>query len=148
MIQKTILLLEDDENDVFVFRRALAAVDYKGHVRVVSTVREAREYMEGAGGYHDRNYFPLPDLIVADFGLSGERGSDFVTWLRTHPEYNAIPVIFFSGSIPSAQLPALIRQFNLPVFVKHVEFQQAVKSVREMIQHVKDSVKKVPPPSK
>ena len=107
--ERTILLLENDENDVFVFRRALLTLDFKGQMRVTSNIREAREYLQGIGPFSDRRYFPLPDLIVADFGLGGERGSDFVRWLKGEPDYAHIPVVFFSGTLKYNQAPRSCR---------------------------------------
>lgn len=131
--QRTILLLENDENDVFVFRRALHALDFKGQVRVVASLREARDYMLGVGPYSDRRYFPLPDIVVADFGLGGERGSDFVRWLREQPDYAAIPAVFFSGSLQNNQAPELMREFNIPVLVKGVDFHEIVGTVQSIV---------------
>jgi CheY-like chemotaxis protein len=132
--EKTILLLENDEDDVFVFRRALLALGFSGQVRVVSNLSAARAYMLGADPFRDRNYFPLPDLIVADFGLGGERGSDFVQWLCEHPEFVKIPIIFFSGSLPEAGMRDLFNRFGLAVFKKDVDFHANTKNVAEMIK--------------
>ena len=41
-----VLLIENDESDVFLFRRALAKAGYTGDLRVVGSATEARAYME------------------------------------------------------------------------------------------------------
>ncbi|HMJ89935.1 MAG TPA: hypothetical protein VK530_08970 [Candidatus Acidoferrum sp.] len=69
---KTILLLENVEDDVFMFRRALLNLGFQGQIRIVDSVRAARDYMRGDGVFRDRQYFPGPDLIVCDFGLTGD----------------------------------------------------------------------------
>src|SRR5204862_6099958 len=58
-----ILLIENDESDVFFFRRALSSCQFRGVVRVVGTAWQARDYMEGRGEFRDRSYYPLPNLI-------------------------------------------------------------------------------------
>ena len=52
-----ILLIENDEADIFLFRRALAQLNFPGAVQVVGSVSEARDYLEG----HDK--FPTGDII-------------------------------------------------------------------------------------
>jgi CheY-like chemotaxis protein len=93
-----ILLLENDEADVFLFRRALAQLRYAGDVRVVGSVSEARAYLEGWGAFHDRKYYPYPDLIVSDMNMPGETGNAFLQWLRTNHRFTHIPFVFLSGS--------------------------------------------------
>ena len=52
----TILVLEDEENDLFFLRRALTTCDFKGQVRVVVSMAQARDYLAGRGPYADRHY--------------------------------------------------------------------------------------------
>ena len=49
-----ILLIENDESDVFFFRRALSRLGYRGTVRIVTGVTDARAYLENKGPYTDR----------------------------------------------------------------------------------------------
>src|SRR5688572_29932450 len=67
-------------------------------VRVVGSVSEARDYLTGRGAFADRDYFPVPDLIVSDMNLSGVTGNVFLEWLRPQPEYRPIPFVFLSGT--------------------------------------------------
>jgi two-component system response regulator len=101
-----ILLIEDDANDVFLFRRALSQLSYQCDLRVVDTVSEARRYMGNEGEYKDANYFRRPDLIVSDFRLAGHTSQAFVEWLRSQPDLAATPVVMLSGVISGLD-PAL-----------------------------------------
>lgn len=134
--QGTILLLENVDDDVFMFRRALAALRYRGIVRVVSSLAEARDYMLGRGSFCDRGYFQLPNLIVCDFGLGAERGSDFIRWLRGYEKFAAIPVIFFSGMLAAADLAAAVREFNIPLLRKDVDFHANTETVKQMLGYM------------
>jgi len=92
-----ILLIENDEADVFLFRRALAKVGYAGDLRVVGSASEARAYMENSPPFKDPIYFRQPNLIVSDFRLAGHTAIDFLTWLRFQPALAQIPVVMLSG---------------------------------------------------
>lgn len=102
-----ILLIENDDADVFLFRRALSKLEYRGDVRVVGSVSEARAYMENKGAFEDRNYFRRPQLIVSDFRLSGPTALEFVRWLRQESDAAELPVVILSGAVRAADLPQL-----------------------------------------
>lgn len=52
-----LLLIENDENDVFLFRRALSRLKFSGAVHLVCSVSEARDYLDGHGKFTDRSYY-------------------------------------------------------------------------------------------
>ncbi len=95
-----ILLIEHDDSDSFLFRRAVAKAGFTGEVRVVGTATEARAYMESTvatpqqdGGEH----FKRPTLIFSDFRLSGHTATSFLRYLQQHPSFADIPVFIHSG---------------------------------------------------
>ena len=67
-----VLLIENDENDVFLFRRALAAADWSGEVRVVGSTSEGRAYLLNRAPFQDKTYFRPPALIVSDYLLKSQ----------------------------------------------------------------------------
>jgi CheY-like chemotaxis protein len=102
-----ILLIENDDADVFLFRRALSKLDYRGDVRVVGTVSEARAFMENKGSFSDKSYFRRPHLIVSDFRLSGPTALEFIRWLRNDCKEHELPVVLLSGAVRPADLPQI-----------------------------------------
>jgi CheY-like chemotaxis protein len=99
--QFIILLIENDESDVFIFRRALGTAGFDARVRVVGSATEARAYIENAPPYADRDYYESPALIVSDFRLSGHTAMEFVRWLRSSPFANIRIVIMSGAATPS-----------------------------------------------
>ena len=83
-----ILLLENDQADVFMFRRAVGRLGFSGTVRIVSGVTDAIRYLENTGPYTDKRYNPAPNLIVCDMGLFGGRGTELLDWLRKSGEFS------------------------------------------------------------
>ena len=92
-----ILLIENDESDVFLFRRALAKAGYTGDLRVVGSATEARAYVENTAPFKDPMYYRQPNLIVSDFRLAGHTALEFLTWLRLQPAVAHTPVVMLSG---------------------------------------------------
>jgi CheY-like chemotaxis protein len=98
----TILLIENDESDVFIFRRALGTAGFNTEVRVVGSATEARAYIENAPPYTDRDYYQSPSLIVSDFRLSGQTAMEFVRWLRSS-SFAHIGIVIMSGAVTPTQ---------------------------------------------
>jgi CheY-like chemotaxis protein len=140
--EPVILLLENEENDVFFFRRALSALDFRGQVRVVINTSQARDYLEGRGVFQDRSYYPLPDLIVSDLKMPGQTGIEFLQWLRTHTDYGRIPFVMFSGSALPQDRDDALRDGARAFFTKSGEFATTRERVREILGYLE-----TPPPS-
>jgi CheY-like chemotaxis protein len=101
--RSVILLIENDENDVFIFRRALAAAGYVGDVRVVGSATEARTYLEHNGPFGDPDYYPTPRMLVSDYRLAGQTAMEFLRWLKRESDYKEIPILVISGAIRSVE---------------------------------------------
>src|SRR5690349_6191482 len=98
----TILLAEDDGNDIRLFEHAVAESAAESRVSVaVQVVRDgvdAIAYLAGEGDFADRSAYPFPDLIVLDLKMPRLTGIDVLGWLKQHPEYSRVANILLSGS--------------------------------------------------
>jgi CheY-like chemotaxis protein len=132
----SILLIENSDDDVFLFRHALSRVKYSGNVQVVASVTQACMYLEGYGKFADREHYPLPDLIVSDMNLSGETGTGFLEWLRQEDRFAHLPFVFLSGSfqpqdrVRSAELGVRTDEF----FVKTDDMNIMTERVRSILK--------------
>jgi CheY-like chemotaxis protein len=131
-----ILLVENDDNDVFFFRRALSSLNFQGAVHVVGNVTQARAYITGTGEFRDRSRYPAPDLIISDYKLHGETGAEFFHWLRIHPGYAAIPYVLFTGSATREEGELALRLGARAFFNKCADFEQMKKCVEGMLRYL------------
>jgi CheY-like chemotaxis protein len=95
---KLILLVEDDEHDVFFFRRALGKAGLECPLRLVSDGEQALHYLNGDGKYADRAAHPLPDIIFLDLKLPFVSGMEVLEHIRNQPALNRIDVIVLTSS--------------------------------------------------
>jgi CheY-like chemotaxis protein len=95
---KTILLVEDDENDVFFFRRALSKVGLDLPFRLVTDGEQAMQYLNGDGKYSDRTAHPLPDIIFLDLKLPYLSGIEVLEYIQKQPALGKIDVIVLTSS--------------------------------------------------
>lgn len=94
----TILLVEDDRDDVFIFQRTLKAAGIANPVIVVTTGQDAVDYLSHQGEYTDSEKYPLPFVIFLDLKLPYLDGFDVLSWIRAQPHLRSIIVVVLSGS--------------------------------------------------
>src|SRR5690349_327990 len=80
-----ILIAEDDEDHVFLLKRALQKGAVLNPVFVVSDGQEAIEYLKGEGKYADRYEYPLPSLLLLDLKMPQKDGFEVLEWIRQQP---------------------------------------------------------------
>jgi len=96
-MKKTILLVEDDENDVFLFTRAMGKIGIRVPLQTVSDGQQAIDYVEGRGKFADREAFPFPYLILLDLKLPHVKGLDVLKRVRESADDRPIVVILSSS---------------------------------------------------
>src|SRR5579872_5806241 len=102
--EKAILLVEDDQNDVFFLRYAFENVGIKNPLKVVVDGQEAIDYLAGVGAYADRQKFPLPALLLLDLKLPVKMGLDVLRWMQTKPDLGHLVVIVLTSSSDSGDV--------------------------------------------
>src|SRR6478736_75172 len=95
---RTILVADDDQNDVFFLRRAFQKSGFAHLVMHVMDGQEAIDYLRGESDYSDRSRFPLPSLLLLDLKMPKVDGFDVLTWLKGRSELKEIPVVVLSSS--------------------------------------------------
>ena len=95
----TILLVEDDSNDVLLLQRAFRRAGLTHALQVVSDGDQAVAYLGGQGQFNDRGKHPLPSLVLLDLKLPRRSGLEVLGWIRDQkPEVKNLPVIVLTSS--------------------------------------------------
>jgi len=95
---KTILLVEDSEDDVFFATRAFKAAGIVAPVLRVEDGRRAIDYLNGKGPYADRAKFPFPYVVLLDIKMPLVTGFEVLQWIRKQSSYPTVPVVMFTSS--------------------------------------------------
>jgi two-component system response regulator len=98
---RTILLVEDDENQVLLAMRALRThgiVEEVGRVVVVGDGEEALNYLFGTGSHAGRDTGVMPEFVLLDVKLPKMDGLQVLERLRGDERTEILPVILFSSS--------------------------------------------------
>jgi DNA-binding response OmpR family regulator len=129
MIPHSILLVEDEPNDVLFFQRATKKAGINDRVQVARDGQEAIDYLNGAGKFADRAAFPLPDLILLDLKLPFVMGLDVLKWIRQESELAPV-VVILSASREAADITAAYRLGANGYLVKPAEASKLDDMVR------------------
>ena len=93
-----ILLVEDNEDDVFLMTRALKSAGILNKLYVVEDGQQAIDYLSGTGKYSDRTNHPFPVIVFLDLKLPIKRGLDVLAWIKTRPEFETLVVVVLTSS--------------------------------------------------
>ena len=94
----TVLLVEDNEEDVYLLRRALRLEKIDCTLHVADDGQEAIEYLGGTGKYADRAAYAFPHLVLLDLKLPYVHGFEVLAWSATQPACKDIKIIILTSS--------------------------------------------------
>lgn len=109
---KSILVVEDDDNDIFLVQRACQRSGLPHTLHVAKSGLEAVAYLDGNGKYADRDVHPLPQVVFLDVNMPQMDGLAVLTWIRSQPRFVDLPVIMLTSTIDASDVQ---RAFSLGV---------------------------------
>jgi CheY-like chemotaxis protein len=95
-MKETILLVEDEQEDVFFLRDAFNEIGILNPLHWARDVKTAMDYLSGYGEYADCGRFPLPGLMLLDLKQPG--GWEILAWLTEQPELKSLIVMIVTPS--------------------------------------------------
>jgi CheY-like chemotaxis protein len=132
----TVLLVEDDLNDIFLVKRAFKIAQIPTPLQVVTDGMEAIAYLKGEGKYGDRRAHPLPHLIVMDISMPRKSGFEVLEWVKENPKrpLRRIPIVIVSSSDRPEDINRAYELGANAYMVKPVNFR-AVEHLFSSITH-------------
>jgi len=121
--QPVFLLVEDNENDVALVRRAFSMAKLLNPLHVVDRGEKAVDYLSGTGVYSDRVQFPLPGLVLLDLRLPGLDGFAVLKWIRQEPRLNDVRIIVLTSSDDMGDVNLAYQLGANSFLVKPVDFE-------------------------
>lgn len=97
--RKSILLVDDNDDDLVLMRRAFEKTEFNILLHAVHDGVEAIAYLKGEDPYTDRNKFPLPAVMLLDLNMPKKDGFAVLSWLRTQPVLKRLTVIILTASM-------------------------------------------------
>jgi len=95
----TILIADDDPNDLMFIQGAFRAVGATSQIRTVDGGVEAIAYLKGEGKYSDRSAFAYPDFLIIDLKMPEVDGFGVLEFLKRNLKAPQILSVMLSGSV-------------------------------------------------
>lgn len=95
-LQTNILLIDDDEDDHYIFKMAMAEVSPLVNIHCLQDSNQLLEVINNL----------MPSLIFIDFYLPMRSGIFCLQQIKSHPVYKDIPVIMWSSSSYTSNIDA------------------------------------------
>jgi CheY-like chemotaxis protein len=130
--QPTVLVADDDTNDVFFLRRAFQKAGFLCPIVDVPDGERAISYLTGSDGFGDRHRFPIPALLFLDLKMPKVSGFEVLEWLQKHNSLPAMKVVVLSSSnLPSDMQKA--RSLGAHDYrVKPADIDEMINMVKEV----------------
>jgi CheY-like chemotaxis protein len=98
VISETLLLVEDNRDDVFFLQRALQKAKISAPVQVEENGQAAIDYLKAAMEYKELLRPPLPALVLLDLKMPYVSGFEVLKWVREQPALANLPVVILTSS--------------------------------------------------
>lgn len=134
-MMKTVLLVEDDVDDVFFMKSACKRTEIPHRLNIVSDGYSAIEYLTGVNGYQDRRHHPLPDLIFVDIKLPKRDGHEVLKWIRGQRLFQDVPVIMLTSSDEPSDIERAYKLGVTSYLLKNADPQEFSAGVRVILKY-------------
>lgn len=132
MENKTILLVEDNLDDVDLTLHALKKNNIRNDVKVVNDGAEALDFLFGTGKYSGRDLSLMPTIILLDLKLPKVDGLEVLRKIRANEHTKLLPVVILTSSKEEVDI---VNGYTLGVnsYVrKPVDFNQFAEAVSHL----------------
>ncbi|HEX8517040.1 MAG TPA: response regulator [Bacteroidia bacterium] len=127
----TILLVDDDPDDQYIFNNALKEVDKSIFLSIAKDGVNAFEKLK----------IITPDLIFLDMNMPRMNGMEFLAKFNALSPFNRIPVVVYSTST-NIQDKSKVRALGARDCIeKPVLFEDTVDTIRKVIQNYQSNVR-------
>ena len=132
MINKAILLVDDNPDDVFLTQRALKKNNIVNEVIVAKDGVEAIDYLFGTGQYQGRDSRRMPALILLDLKMPKMDGLEVLKRIRDNLLTKILPVVVLTSSKEDVDLMNSYYLGCNGYVRKPVDFDQFAEAVKQL----------------
>lgn len=99
---KRVLLIDDDEDDCFIFNSAVQELGSRIELLYETDSEKAIDHLFS-------EQIPAPDLLFLDWNMHKKTGKDCLMEIRRHPRFANLPIIIFTNSTAEEDLEEAMR---------------------------------------
>jgi CheY-like chemotaxis protein len=124
-MQKMILMVDDDPEDIQLFCSALYECNKPYYCISVSSGEAALQFLSST--------FILPDFIFMDLNMPRLNGKECLIQIKKESQFNNIPIIIYSTTSQNGEVEKLYRLGADYFFTKPVKTEVLVETISEIL---------------
>ena len=121
---KSILLVDDDRDDIYFFSKALEASEVDAQLITAGDGLEALDRLE----------IYTPDVILLDLNMPKMNGSTFLKTVKKMRHLKHIPVIIYTAEVSVFEKEELTKLGAYAIFKKPENFTKTVETIQELLR--------------
>lgn len=129
-----ILVVEDNADDIVLLEHAFRKSGPASRLNSVSDGLEALDYLQGLGGFADRETHPFPDLLLLDLNMPRMNGFELLQRLRGDSRCSRLMVHVLTASSLQADVERAYELHANSYTVKPSRFDELVGFVTTLHQ--------------
>jgi DNA-binding response OmpR family regulator len=133
ILEARILVIEDNDSDVFLLDRALKKQDFPFELIHLVNGGDALAFIRRQGAYADA---AMPDMILLDLNLSKYTGEDILSEIRKARHLSGVPVCVWSSS-RSGRDQAVLKELGVAKFITKPsgldQFMEIGKTLKDLL---------------
>lgn len=132
MLNRVILLVEDNPDDELLTVWALKKNKLKNEIVVVHDGAEALEYLFSTGAYASREPTAMPAIILLDLKLPKVNGVEVLRRIRADERTKLLPVVVLTSSVEEKTLIERYRLGANSYVLKPMDLASFIDAVRQL----------------
>ena len=132
MTTKTILLVEDNQDDLDLTLRALRKSKIPSTVAIVRDGVEALDYLFGTGSHAGRDTSDQPRVVFLDLKLPRVAGLEVLRQMRADERTRNVPVVVLTSSSENHDMLESYHRGANSFIRKPIDFDEFVQAIQQM----------------
>lgn len=132
MAEKVILLVDDNEHDVFLTQRAFNKSNIANELVIAHDGQEALDYLFGKGQYSERDLSQMPVVTLLDIKMPRVDGFEVLKQVRANPRTKYLPVVMLTTSKEEIDIIKGYAEGCNAYVTKPVGFDQFADAIKQL----------------
>jgi CheY-like chemotaxis protein len=134
--KKSILIAEDNVNDVFLLKSAFQEAAPRMRINVVGDGAELINYLEAKPSGSQN---PIPALVLLDLKMPKVDGFEVLHWVRNQPELKRLLMVVFSSSNEASEINRAYDLGANSYLIKPFDYRALTELVRKLLGYWVDT---------
>ncbi len=124
-----ILLIEDNEGDILLTKKAFEKGSFNNHISVARNGREGLDFLYKVPPFQDA---PTPHLILLDINMPEIDGHELLKAIKSDKKLRPIPVVILSTSNSNVDVKKAYELQASSYICKPVDFEEFANLIQQM----------------